>query len=85
MFILLSATVDYAADLSPRQRFKVLVVMSYEPDYEFTQKIRQGIDSVLSDTCRVKYFYMKTKNDLTDGPQKAKAAFNLYKNFGPMV
>ncbi|MCG8550519.1 MAG: hypothetical protein MI799_08985 [Desulfobacterales bacterium] len=83
MFILLSATVKYAADLSSGQRFKVLVVMSYEPDYQFTKKIRQGIDSVLSDTCLVKYFYMRTKNDPTDGPQKAKAAFNLYKKFRP--
>nr|WP_320193141.1 ABC transporter substrate binding protein [uncultured Desulfobacter sp.] len=83
MFILLSAAVGSAANITPKQRFKVLVVMSYEQDYKFVQKIRQGIDSVLSDTCKVEYFYMNTKNNLAGGPQKAREAYALYKKIRP--
>jgi len=81
--LLLSLTVDFVIDDSHAARFKVLVVMSYDPDYTFVQKLREGIDSVLSDTCRVEYFYMNTKNNLEGGPQKAKAAFALYQKMRP--
>jgi len=64
-------------------RYNVLVVMSYGPDYEFVQKVRQGIESVLSDNCRIQYFYMDTKKNLAGGPQKAKAAYALYKKTRP--
>ena len=33
--------------------YKVLVVMSYAPDYEFVLEEQQGIESVLADTCRI--------------------------------
>ena len=63
---------------------KVLVVMSYHPEYAWQQGIRKGIESVLSDA-RIKYFYMNTKKDLANGPAKAKEAFALYKEFQPDV
>jgi len=83
ILLLLGATIGSTADHSHADRFKVLVVMSYGPDYKFVQRIRQGIDSILSDTCRIKYFYMNTKNNFADGPQKAKAAYALYRKFRP--
>nr|WP_321396332.1 ABC transporter substrate binding protein [uncultured Desulfobacter sp.] len=83
VFFLLSLTVGFVIDDSHAARFKVLVVMSYDPDYTFVQKVRQGIDSVLSDTCRIEYFYMDTKNNLAGGPQKAKAAFAMYQKMQP--
>jgi ABC-type uncharacterized transport system substrate-binding protein len=83
ILFLLPLTVAFAVDDSHAARFKVLVVMSYDPDYKFVKKIRQGIDSILSDTCRIEYFYMNTKNNLAGGPQKAKAAFALYKKMRP--
>lgn len=83
ILFLLSLTVDFVIEKSHAARFKVLAVMSYDPDYKFVQKIQQGIDSVLSDTCRITYFYMNTKNNLAGGPQKAKAAFALYNKIRP--
>jgi ABC-type uncharacterized transport system substrate-binding protein len=83
MLFLLSLSADFVVDDSHAAQFKVLAVMSYDPDYTFVQKVRQGIDSVLSDTCRITYFYMNTKNNLEGGPQKAKAAFTLYKKMRP--
>ena len=66
-----------------KARYNVLVVMSYGPDYEFVQKVREGIESVLSDICRIQHFYMDTKKNLVGGPQKAKAAYALYKKTCP--
>ncbi len=63
---------------------KVLVVMSYHPEYAWQQELRQGIESVLSDA-RIKYFYMNTKKNLAGGHAKAKEAFALYKEFLPDV
>lgn len=83
LLFLLSLTVNVVIDDSHAAPFKVLVVMSYDPDYTFAQKVRQGIDSVLSDTCRIEYVYMNTKNNISGGPQKAKAAFALYKKMQP--
>nr|WP_321396323.1 ABC transporter substrate binding protein [uncultured Desulfobacter sp.] len=59
--------------------YNVLVVMSYGPDYAFVQEVIEGIESTLAETCRIKYFYLDTKKDLSGGPLKAKQAYEFYK------
>ena len=60
--------------------YNVLVVMSYGADYAFVQEVTEGIESTLADTCRIKYFYLDTKKDISSGPQKARQAYELYKS-----
>lgn len=59
--------------------YDVLVVMSYAPDYQFVQEIQEGIESVLSENSRIEYVYLDTRNNFEGGPQKAKTAYELYK------
>jgi len=67
--------------------YNVLVVMSYAPDYQFVQETEEGIESVLSENSRVEYVYLDTRNNYDGGPQKAKAAYELYKqqNFDGVI
>ena len=65
------------------RKFKVLVVMSYHEDLRWVQEIRTGIDSVLSGTCEIKYFYLDTYRNIEGGTQKAKDAYALYQEFQP--
>lgn len=62
---------------------RVLVVMSYEQDNPWCREIRDGIESVLSGSSRVTYFYMDTKIDLKGGEQKAREAHALYQQLQP--
>ncbi len=62
---------------------QVLVVMSYEQDNPWCLEIKQGIDSVLSASSQVTYFYMDTKINLKGGEEKAKEAFALYQKLQP--
>ena len=64
-------------------QYKVLVVMSYGLDHDFEQEIRQGIESVLKNSCKIEYIYLGTKKNIAAGPQKAKEAYELYKKFQP--
>jgi ABC-type uncharacterized transport system substrate-binding protein len=57
--------------------------MSYEADNPWCVEVQEGVDSVLAETCDVKYFYMDTKRDLAGGPQKAEEAYALYQEFQP--
>lgn len=64
---------------------KVLVVMSYEePSVNpWCKEIKEGIDSVLANTCEITYYYMDTKRNLDGGPQKAEEAYSLYQKLRP--
>jgi ABC-type uncharacterized transport system substrate-binding protein len=62
---------------------KVLAVFSYAEEFAWVQQIKGGIDSILAESCEIRYFYMNTKKDLQGGPQKALEAFALYKEFQP--
>jgi ABC-type uncharacterized transport system substrate-binding protein len=64
-------------------RFKVMVVMSYEKTYPWVKEIREGIESLLANSCHIKYFYLNTKTAWRNGPKRAKAAYELYKTFKP--
>nr|WP_320191807.1 ABC transporter substrate binding protein [uncultured Desulfobacter sp.] len=77
------ARVGYAADQNRHARFKVLVVMSYEESYSWCRQTKTGIDEILSPSHQVHYFYMDTKNDYENGPQKAQEAFKLFQALQP--
>lgn len=64
-------------------RFRVLVVMSYEETYPWVEDLSEGIESVLSETCEIRYFYMDTKRFLKQGPKKAKEAYDAFKAIKP--
>ncbi len=64
-------------------QFKVLVIMSYEEDFPWCADVKEGIESVMTESCDIKYFYMNTKNDLAGGPEKAEEAYQLYQEFKP--
>jgi len=83
ILFLLLITVGSAAAHSHAPRFKVLVVMSYEETFPWCREIKMGIDNVLSASHQVDYFYMNTKMDFANGPQKAKTAFELYQAIRP--
>lgn len=63
--------------------FKVLVVMSYDEEYAWSREIQEGIDSVLPETCTVRYFWLDTKKNLAGGEEKAKQASEFYQKFQP--
>jgi ABC-type uncharacterized transport system substrate-binding protein len=65
------------------QKFKVLVVMSYEEDFPWDAEVKEGIESVLGDANDIKYFYMDTKTNIQGGPDKAGKAYQLYRDFQP--
>lgn len=64
-------------------KFKVLVVMSYEENYPWVKEIRSGIESVLLNKAIIKYFYLNTKTQGELAATKAKEAFALYKEYNP--
>ena len=61
----------------------VLVVMSYDPDYQWVREVREGIESVLEGHCDRTYFYMDTKRNPAGGPQKAAEAYARYRELQP--
>ncbi|MEW8506432.1 MAG: ABC transporter substrate binding protein [Candidatus Thiodiazotropha sp.] len=63
--------------------FRVLVVMSYEQDNPWCLEIKQGIDRVLAAHAELTYFYMNTKKNLSQGPEKAKEAKALFDRLNP--
>jgi len=63
--------------------FKVLVVMSYEEANPWCKEIKEGIDSVLSGTSDITYFYMDTKVHLEGGAEKARTAYELFRQMQP--
>jgi ABC-type uncharacterized transport system substrate-binding protein len=62
---------------------RVLVVMSYEEDFIWVNKMREGIESVLSGRCQTEYVYMNTRENIGGGEEKAKEAYERYKRFAP--
>ncbi|MFH0784925.1 MAG: ABC transporter substrate binding protein [Pseudomonadota bacterium] len=65
------------------QRFKVLVVMSYEEDFPWDIEVKEGIESALGYAGDIRYFYMDTKKNLPGGLNKGKEAYRLYRDFQP--
>lgn len=65
------------------QKYRVLVVMSYEEDFLWDTEVKAGIESAFGDDGDIRYFYMNTKTDLEGGAEKAKEAMQLYHEFRP--
>lgn len=63
--------------------YKVLVVMSYEPDFPWVQQIQEGIDQTLAGQAEIRYFYMETKMNFAGGPQKAQEAYQIFQEYQP--
>jgi len=77
--LFLTFSSGYAADSK-----KVLVVMSYEPDYPWDIEVKEGIDSVLKiPDYEVTYFYMNTKQNLAGSKEMGKEAYALYQELQP--
>jgi len=64
-------------------RFNVFVVMSYEQDNPWCQEIKNGIDSALTGSSEITYFYMDTKINREGGEHKAREAYALYQKTKP--
>ena len=64
-------------------QYQVLVVMSYDETYPFEAEMREGIETALASHCELTYFYMNTKKNFADGPQKAQEAYALYQQLQP--
>ncbi len=65
------------------ERFKVLVVFSYEQDYLWDVEIREAIETVLKPYADLTFFYMNTKVAIEHGAGKAAEAFSLYQKIHP--
>ena len=75
--------IGFTANSGAASSCKLLVVMSYEEINPWCVEIKEGIDSVLENSCEIKYFYMDTKKDIQGGQKKAENAYALYKEFQP--
>lgn len=82
-FRLLLLALFLALPCAASEKFKVLVVMSYEEDNPWVKEIREGIDSVLQAHCELSYFYMNTKANHAGGPARAEEAHALYQRLQP--
>jgi ABC-type uncharacterized transport system substrate-binding protein len=65
------------------ERFKVLVVFSYEENAPWDIEIREEIEKVLGPFAELSFFYMDTKVALEGGSAKASEAFSLYQQIQP--
>ena len=76
--LFLLCNVALAAD-----RYKVLVVMSYEQDNPWCQEIKEGIESVLGGVSDFSYVYMDTKVNFEGGQAKADLAYEKFRQLQP--
>ena len=65
------------------QKFRVLVVMSYEQDNPWVREIREGIDGVLGAHAEVTYFHMDTKVNPAGATRKGEEAMEAYRRLQP--
>lgn len=65
------------------ERYKVFVVMSYHQEMPWESEIRKGIEDTLDDSCEIRFFYLNTKNDFSKGPDMAREAWRLCREFRP--
>lgn len=62
---------------------KVLVVMSYHQGYQGGEKEIKNVLDELLEGAEIKYFYLDTKNNPQEGPQKAIKAYEFFQQFKP--
>ncbi|MBF0129618.1 MAG: ABC transporter substrate-binding protein [Alphaproteobacteria bacterium] len=83
LFFVFLAGLANAGTASAADRFKVLVVMSYEEDNPWVKDISEGIGRVLGDTSDVTTFHLNTKLNRPGGPEKAREAHELFQRLKP--
>ena len=66
-----------------KERYRVLVVFSYETDYLWDVEIREGLEKALDSSAELTFFYMNTKVALNKGAEKAAEAYALYQRLQP--
>lgn len=66
-----------------KERYRVLVVMSYHEEMPWENEIREAIVAECKDSCEIRYVYMNTKNDPAGGIEKAKEVYRIYGEFRP--
>lgn len=64
-------------------RFKVLMVLGYGASAPWGKAIQKGAESVLAQTCKMRYFHMDTEEQPEAAREKAKEAHELYQKFQP--
>lgn len=84
IIVLTIVSVLISSQLTARaEKYKILVVMSYEKDNPWCQEIKEGIESVLAEHADVTYFYMDTKINIAGGKAKAEEAFQHLQKLHP--
>ena len=72
-----------AADAPAKTPRKVLIVMSYDEAYAWSQELRAGLEAALPPDWERKYTYLDTKRNPADGARKAQEVAALYHEFQP--
>ena len=72
-----------SATVFATERFKVLVVFSYEKNAPWDIEIREEIEKILNPVADVSFFYLDTKIALAGGEKKARAAYAYYQQLQP--
>jgi len=80
IFLLMNTSFSHAETSTSR---KILVVMSYDATYPWTDEIRQGIESVLNGKGTIQYVYLDMKYNPSRGAENARRAFSIYQEFRP--
>ncbi|SIS42076.1 ABC transporter substrate-binding protein [Neptunomonas antarctica] len=76
LFLVSGASASYGAN-------RILVVMSYEENFYWSQEVKRGIEQVLAADNELHYFYMNTKTDFKGGAAKAQEAYELFQSIKP--
>lgn len=79
----LCMVVGMFSQVSEAAQFKVLVVMSYDTEWDWVKEIIEGIEAVLGNPAEIRYVYLDTMRHPESGPQKAQEAYTLYQEFQP--
>lgn len=77
------ALLFFAHPVSAAERFKVLVVMSYEEANPWVQEIQNGIENAIGYTSDISYVFMDTKANLAGGEAKAAEAYAKFQELKP--
>lgn len=63
--------------------YKILVVMSYHETQPWESRIREGIEFTFGGQSQIKYVYLDTKYNLSQGRENARKAFSVFQEFHP--
>jgi ABC-type uncharacterized transport system substrate-binding protein len=83
MGVFVWSLIGYAAQAEESTSCKVLVVMTYHEDFFWNQDIKEGIESVLADTCELKYVYLDILKNPDGVESKVQEAYALYQEWQP--